>query len=54
MTHTAEGVAAERRLCVAALSLRVAGLRPETPPLLTRLLQGPLDATTGEVGDPLG
>ncbi len=31
----------------------VAGLRPESPPLLTRLLQGPLDATTGEVGDPL-
>jgi radical SAM-linked protein len=32
----------------------VAGLRPETPPLLTRLRQGPLDPATGEVGDPLG
>jgi radical SAM-linked protein len=31
----------------------VAGLRPESPPVLTRLRQGPLDATTGEVGDPL-
>jgi radical SAM-linked protein len=31
----------------------VAGLRPEAPPLLTRLQQGPLDPTTGEVGDPL-
>jgi radical SAM-linked protein len=32
----------------------VAGFRPVTPPLLTRLSQGPLDETTGEVGDPLG
>ncbi len=32
---------------------QVAGLRPETPALLTRLRQGPLDETTGEVGDPL-
>ena len=31
----------------------VAGLRPEAPPLLTRLRQGPLDPVTGEVGDPL-
>ena len=31
----------------------VAGLRPATPPLLTRLRQGPLDEATGEVGDPL-
>ncbi len=31
----------------------VAGLRPEAPPLLTRLQQGPLDPATGEVGDPL-
>jgi radical SAM-linked protein len=31
----------------------VAGLRPEAPPLLTRVQQGPLDPTTGEVGDPL-
>ena len=30
----------------------VAGLRPPTPPLLTRLRQGPLDEATGEVGDP--
>jgi radical SAM-linked protein len=32
----------------------VAGLRPASPPLLTRLRQGPLDPETGEVGDPLG
>jgi radical SAM-linked protein len=32
----------------------VAGLRPDTPPLVTRLRQGPLDEATGEVGDPLG
>jgi radical SAM-linked protein len=32
----------------------VADLRPETPPLLTRLQQGPLDAASGEIGDPLG
>ena len=32
----------------------VAGLRAATPPLLTRLRQGPLDEATGEVGDPLG
>ncbi len=31
----------------------VTGFRPTTPPLLTRLRQGPLDETTGEVGDPL-
>jgi radical SAM-linked protein len=31
----------------------VADLRPETPPLLTRLRQGPLHPVTGEVGDPL-
>ena len=31
----------------------VAGLRPDSPPLLTRLRQGPLDPVTGEVGDPL-
>jgi radical SAM-linked protein len=31
----------------------VAGLRPAAPALLTRLSQGPLDAATGEVGDPL-
>src|SRR5262249_17430207 len=31
----------------------VAGLHPATPPLLTRLRQGPLDTGTGEVGDPL-
>ncbi len=31
----------------------VAGLRAGTPPMLTRLRQGPLDAATGEVGDPL-
>ena len=31
----------------------VAGLRPVSPPLLTRLRQGPLDPATGEVGDPL-
>ncbi len=31
----------------------VADLRPPVPPLLTRLRQGPLDAATGEVGDPL-
>ncbi len=32
----------------------VAGLHAATPPLLTRLRQGPLDEATGEVGDPLG
>jgi radical SAM-linked protein len=31
----------------------VAGLDPGEAPLLTRLAQGPLDAATGEVGDPL-
>jgi radical SAM-linked protein len=31
----------------------VADLHPTTPPLLTRLRQGPLDTGTGEVGDPL-
>ena len=31
----------------------VAGLVLPTPPLLTRTRQGPLDAATGEVGDPL-
>src|SRR5205085_5146378 len=34
--------------------LEVAGLRADTPPLLTRTRQGPLDEATGEVGDPLG
>jgi radical SAM-linked protein len=32
---------------------RVAGLAPGTPPLLTRLAQGPWDPATGLVGDPL-
>jgi radical SAM-linked protein len=31
----------------------VAGLDAGTAPLLTRLAQGPLDDTTGEIGDPL-
>ena len=31
----------------------VAGLEPSGAPLLTRLAQGPLDAQTGEIGDPL-
>jgi radical SAM-linked protein len=31
----------------------VAGLRPGSPAVLTRLRQGPLDPATGEVGDPL-
>jgi radical SAM-linked protein len=31
----------------------VAGLDTGTAPLLTRLAQGPLDAATGEIGDPL-
>ncbi len=31
----------------------VAGLAPGGAPLLTRLAQGPLDETTGEIGDPL-
>ena len=31
---------------------KVAGLAPPVPPLLDRLAQGPLDATTGTVGDP--
>ncbi|KQW53754.1 radical SAM protein [Nocardioides sp. Root1257] len=31
----------------------VAGLEPGGAPLLTRLAQGPLDAETGEIGDPL-
>lgn len=31
----------------------VAGLAPSGAPLLTRLAQGPLDETTGEIGDPL-
>jgi radical SAM-linked protein len=30
----------------------VARLRPQVPPLLNRLAQGPLDAQTGTVGDP--
>jgi radical SAM-linked protein len=30
----------------------VAGLRPQVPPLLNRVAQGPLDAQTGMVGDP--
>jgi len=32
----------------------VAGFRAGEAPLLTRLAQGPLDAETGEIGDPLG
>ena len=32
---------------------QVAGLAPPTPPLVTRLAQGPLDAETGTVTDPL-
>ncbi len=31
----------------------VAGLRPLVPPLLNRVAQGPFDAETGAVGDPL-
>jgi radical SAM-linked protein len=31
----------------------VVGLRPQVPPLLNRVAQGPLDAQTGTVGDPL-
>ncbi len=31
----------------------IAGLRPQVPPLLNRVAQGPLDAQTGTVGDPL-
>jgi len=31
----------------------VGGLAPQGAPLLTRLAQGPLDAETGEIGDPL-
>jgi len=31
----------------------VAGLEPPVPPLLTRVAQGPLDAQSGSVGDPL-
>jgi radical SAM-linked protein len=31
----------------------VAGLRPQVPPLLSRMAQGPFDAETGAVGDPL-
>ena len=31
----------------------VAGLEAGTAPLLTRVAQGPLDAATGEIGDPL-
>ena len=31
----------------------VAGLRPQVPPLLNRVAQGPLDTQTGTVGDPL-
>jgi radical SAM-linked protein len=31
----------------------VSGLEPTGAPLLTRLAQGPLDASSGEVGDPL-
>jgi hypothetical protein len=30
----------------------VAGLRPQVPPLLNRVAQGPFDAETGMVGDP--
>ncbi|MQA96330.1 MAG: DUF2344 domain-containing protein [Streptosporangiales bacterium] len=30
----------------------VAGLAPPSPPLVTRLAQGPLDATTGRLADP--
>ena len=33
--------------------LRVADLAPPVPPLVTRLAQGPLDAATCTVGDPL-
>ena len=32
---------------------RVADLAPPVPPLVTRLAQGPLDAATCTVGDPL-
>jgi radical SAM-linked protein len=32
---------------------QVAGLAPPAPPLVTRLAQGPLDAETGTVSDPL-
>lgn len=32
---------------------RAAGLEPPAPPLATRLAHGPLDRSTGEVGDPL-
>ena len=32
----------------------VAGFDAGEAPLLTRLAQGPLDAETGQVGDPLG
>lgn len=31
----------------------VAGLAPSSPPMVTRLAQGPLDATTGRLADPL-
>jgi hypothetical protein len=31
----------------------VGGLAPEGAPMLTRLAQGPLDADTGTIGDPL-
>ena len=31
----------------------VAGLEIAGPPLLTRIAQGPLDAATGTIGDPL-
>jgi hypothetical protein len=31
----------------------VAGLRPQVPPLLNRMAQGPFDAESGTVGDPL-
>ena len=31
----------------------VAGLERDRRPLLTRLAQGPLDAATGAIGDPL-
>jgi radical SAM-linked protein len=32
---------------------KVAGLEPAGPALMTRVAQGPLDASTGDVGDPL-
>ncbi len=32
---------------------QLAGLEPPTPPLQTRIAQGPIDPMTGDVGDPL-